>query len=182
MKKPTLRWLSTPLLLLILVASAPLAEAYYDPGIQRWINRDPIAERGGLNLYGFCKNDAIARVDYFGQNDLAFCGPMMTGEVEWHSPSELEVEISLLVASLMTPVPGDEGIAAVALGKRLETLLSKCGKCKNFRCKVNIHPAHHTFPGLGKKCHIQVTCWIKGTKGSGVNVRIPVPDALCPKK
>src|SRR5262252_10346870 len=26
---------------------------FYDPGLQRWVNRDPIAEAGGLNLYRF---------------------------------------------------------------------------------------------------------------------------------
>jgi RHS repeat-associated protein len=29
------------------------------PSLGRFINRDPIEEAGGLNLYGFCRNDAI---------------------------------------------------------------------------------------------------------------------------
>jgi RHS repeat-associated protein len=32
----------------------------------RWINRDPIAERGGVNLYGFVGNDGVNRLDYLG--------------------------------------------------------------------------------------------------------------------
>jgi hypothetical protein len=33
----------------------------------RWINRDPIEERGGNNLYGFVGNDGINRWDYLGR-------------------------------------------------------------------------------------------------------------------
>ncbi|MBA4182342.1 MAG: type IV secretion protein Rhs, partial [Anaerolinea sp.] len=41
---------------------------YYSPSMGRFINRDPIAEAGGLNLYGFCGNDGINRWDYLGQS------------------------------------------------------------------------------------------------------------------
>jgi uncharacterized protein RhaS with RHS repeats len=49
-----------------LVASIQLTLGYYDPGIQRWINRDPIGERGGNNLYAFVRNAPIASADAFG--------------------------------------------------------------------------------------------------------------------
>ena len=39
---------------------------YYDPEAGRWLGRDPIGERGGVNLYGFVENDSIAGLDYFG--------------------------------------------------------------------------------------------------------------------
>ncbi|MDD4347947.1 MAG: RHS repeat-associated core domain-containing protein [Opitutales bacterium] len=39
---------------------------YYDPTNGRWLNRDPIAEQGGLNLYGFVGNDAVNRWDLWG--------------------------------------------------------------------------------------------------------------------
>lgn len=39
---------------------------YYDPSTGRWPNRDPIAERGGENLYGFVGNNPISRVDVLG--------------------------------------------------------------------------------------------------------------------
>ena len=31
----------------------------HDPNLQRWINRDPIGEDGGLNLYRFNYNDPL---------------------------------------------------------------------------------------------------------------------------
>jgi RHS repeat-associated protein len=39
---------------------------YYDPGTGRWLNRDPIGELGGANLYGFVGNDSINGIDYGG--------------------------------------------------------------------------------------------------------------------
>ena len=35
--------------------------------LHRWLNRDPIEEQGGLNLYAFCGNDGINSVDYYGE-------------------------------------------------------------------------------------------------------------------
>jgi len=60
------------------------AHAFYDPGTQRWINRDPIEEDGGINLYGFVGNDPIDAIDFFGEQ-LASCGafsapPLAIGE------------------------------------------------------------------------------------------------------
>lgn len=39
---------------------------YYNPSTGRWPNRDPIEERGGLNLYGFVYNDALDFFDFLG--------------------------------------------------------------------------------------------------------------------
>jgi RHS repeat-associated protein len=39
---------------------------YYNPQIGRWISRDPSAEAGGANLYGFLGNDSINGVDSLG--------------------------------------------------------------------------------------------------------------------
>ncbi len=39
---------------------------YYNATSGRFINRDPIGEAGGLNLYGFVGNDPINRVDFLG--------------------------------------------------------------------------------------------------------------------
>ncbi|HSF91865.1 MAG TPA: RHS repeat-associated core domain-containing protein, partial [Paracoccaceae bacterium] len=39
---------------------------YYDPNAGRWINRDPIEEAGGVNLYTFVRNDGVNKWDYLG--------------------------------------------------------------------------------------------------------------------
>jgi RHS repeat-associated protein len=41
-------------------------ERYYQPNLQRWLNRDPIEEAGGINLYGFVGNDSINWFDPLG--------------------------------------------------------------------------------------------------------------------
>ena len=44
---------------------------YYDPNTGRWPSRDPIQEKGGINLYGFVGNSSISRIDPLG---LAYGG------------------------------------------------------------------------------------------------------------
>ena len=39
---------------------------FYSPGLGRWINRDPIGENGGTNLYGFVGNDPVNQADAHG--------------------------------------------------------------------------------------------------------------------
>ena len=39
---------------------------YYDLDTGRWLNRDPIEEQGGNNLYGFVGNNGVFRLDYLG--------------------------------------------------------------------------------------------------------------------
>jgi len=39
---------------------------FHDPLTQRWLNRDPITERGGLNLYRFARNNPINFYDLLG--------------------------------------------------------------------------------------------------------------------
>jgi RHS repeat-associated protein len=35
----------------------------YDPDLGRWLNRDPISERDGLNLFSYVHNDPLNRID-----------------------------------------------------------------------------------------------------------------------
>lgn len=39
---------------------------HYDPVTGRWPSRDPIGERGGVNLYGFVGNDGVNKWDVLG--------------------------------------------------------------------------------------------------------------------
>jgi hypothetical protein len=42
------------------------ARAHYHPGLQRWINRDPINENGGVNVYAFLLNSPHSFFDACG--------------------------------------------------------------------------------------------------------------------
>jgi hypothetical protein len=42
------------------------ASAFYNPQSGRWLNRDPLREDGGFNLYTYVLNDPLSEVDPFG--------------------------------------------------------------------------------------------------------------------
>jgi RHS repeat-associated protein len=42
---------------------------FYDPYLQRWVNRDPIHELGSRHIYGFCSNSPFSRYDLYGLSD-----------------------------------------------------------------------------------------------------------------
>ena len=48
---------------------------YYSPSLGRFLNRDPIGEEGGTNLYAFVENDPVNGWDYLGLDDELICDP-----------------------------------------------------------------------------------------------------------
>lgn len=54
---------------------------YYNPSTGRWLSRDPIAERGGPNLYGYVGNSPSDRVDPLGLVDFHWYNP-----ISWYWP------------------------------------------------------------------------------------------------
>jgi RHS repeat-associated protein len=48
---------------------------FYEPFLQRWINRDPIGELGGINLYTFVGNDPTGTIDPDGR--FSFLWPII---------------------------------------------------------------------------------------------------------
>jgi hypothetical protein len=56
---------------ILLVAAAAFfaalnVQAYFDPSVGRWANRDLKQEKGGSNLYGFVGNDGVNKYDLLG--------------------------------------------------------------------------------------------------------------------
>ena len=41
---------------------------YYNPELGRWLNRDPIGENGGINIYLFSLNDPVGKCDRLGRD------------------------------------------------------------------------------------------------------------------
>src|SRR5438094_1674656 len=39
---------------------------FYDPNLQRWLNRDPLGEKTDRNLYRFAMNNALSYLDPYG--------------------------------------------------------------------------------------------------------------------
>lgn len=52
---------------------------HYDPETGRWLNRDPIEELGGLNLYGFVGNDGVNGWDVLGLNPSSVAWNLLKG-------------------------------------------------------------------------------------------------------
>ncbi len=93
--------------LLTVLLWASVASAYYDPQVQRWINRDPLGESGfevirngrplvrgdGPNLFCFVSNNPVNSLDWFGTAAWTFTyrcplqlGPYacsVTGPISW---------------------------------------------------------------------------------------------------
>jgi RHS repeat-associated protein len=53
---------------------------FYDPSLQRWINRDPMQEAGGLNLYEFASNNPLSKSDPLGLDVYRDTHPVAFGE------------------------------------------------------------------------------------------------------
>jgi uncharacterized protein RhaS with RHS repeats len=51
---------------------------YYSTELGRWISRDPIQEKGGLNLYGFAKNSSTDYSDRIGLITSCSCDDMIS--------------------------------------------------------------------------------------------------------
>jgi RHS repeat-associated protein len=55
---------------------------FYDPELQRWVNRDPIQEWGGINLYTLCYNNPQGYIDPEGESAGALALPVLLAPVE----------------------------------------------------------------------------------------------------
>jgi len=56
--------------LLLGVCLGQQAHAFYNPSTGRWLSRDPIEERGGMNLFQFNYNDPLGYIDTDGQQSF----------------------------------------------------------------------------------------------------------------
>lgn len=65
MKKATFQYLKG-LVLASLLFVTYTAAAFYDPHVGRWLSRDPIGERGGVNLNGFVAENPVSSIDVLG--------------------------------------------------------------------------------------------------------------------
>jgi hypothetical protein len=57
------------IIFLLFLLSAPVLSAMYCPYEGRFLNRDPIEEKGGANLYGMVGNNPVSKKDHLGLVD-----------------------------------------------------------------------------------------------------------------
>jgi RHS repeat-associated protein len=57
---------------------------WYHPNLQRWLNRDPVEEDGGINLFRFVQNSPMNKIDALGLSsvDDSIRGAIVRGDVE----------------------------------------------------------------------------------------------------
>jgi hypothetical protein len=91
---------------------------YYDPLTGRWPSRDPIGEKGGLNLYGFVGNDGVGRVDVLGKKEmpgLRYAAGLVAGGNIVAKISTLGITLDGLVAGSQTGIVFFPATCEVAL-------------------------------------------------------------------
>jgi RHS repeat-associated protein len=91
----------------------------YDPETGRWISRDPIAERGGLNIYAYVMNDPINLVDPLGLS------PFKTFAIHFAVAAVITVAASLLLGPVALVALALYG--AYQLGRAYGELYEKAG-------------------------------------------------------
>jgi RHS repeat-associated protein len=98
---------------------------WYDASNGRWINRDPIEEKGGLNLYGFVGNDGVNWWDYLGHQTIRL--PGQPGYVEQIDNTKDTGQYNCAGAAFRDYAPIAESSD--------ETTLKKLSKCRKVECK-----------------------------------------------
>ena len=102
-------------------------QAYYQAEQGRWLNRDPIGENGGVNLFGLLANDAFNKIDKLGQSyGNPVSGPEgPVGPSDPYAPNPYDPP--------PPPPPKGGGIFTVNCGG----LVTPC--CSKLECLLEVH-------------------------------------------
>lgn len=136
------------LCLTLALALSTTAQAFYDPLAGRWLSRDPIAESGGTNLYGFVRNSAVGNIDKLGR-DIYFVEGNTA--VPWN-PLQQALHIEICVDTWEGPIdqkPTTGAETCCCGGKWYE--MNSWRKCISFGAVLN--PLYPEFwQDLGQGC------------------------------
>ena len=121
---------------------------YYDPTTGRWPSRDPIRERGGINLYGFVGNDAVNRKDRFGlefgdykKSDAPDYDPTRTRSVyKWQWTHNIRVDDK---NSCVVRVDGKNTASIILTGANREDHLANHSRLDQFGNNSEAHEREH---------------------------------------
>jgi RHS repeat-associated protein len=92
---------------------------FYDPGAGRWLNRDPIEEEGGVNLYGMVGSDTVNSIDVHGLTGWQFTDAF--GRATPGSPGHhgYEKTISGTITLQVSDLVKNAGTGTITLGVEL---------------------------------------------------------------
>jgi hypothetical protein len=90
--------------------AAQTALAVYDPSTGRWLQRDPIGEAGGLNLYGFVDNNPVNFVDPLGFQFLLDVPPILFDPPPVIPRPLIEQAIQLNKGAARVPLPDGRAV------------------------------------------------------------------------
>ena len=141
---------------------------WYDAENGRWVNRDPIEESGGVNLYGFVGNDGVGMVDILGKNPRNRYGPI-NGGLPWNpgklpdwNPYKTECSASEPGSYRSAIVAAFELIAGLATERNFQSKYEKgmadCktqkseDECSSGCCRITVSGAYNP---CGKPLYMQ---------------------------
>jgi RHS repeat-associated protein len=92
----------------------------YDSSTARWLSRDPIAENGGINLYGYVANNPIWAIDPFG---LETYFTHYTGLDDGYRVDGIYASAAVGVAAITVATAGSADAIAAAIASRFPWLV-----------------------------------------------------------
>jgi RHS repeat-associated protein len=144
---------------------------FYDPTLQRWLNRDPIFERGGINLYGFVFNHPLNGIDPWGLEDLVDCDEEFRAERQQNFKDGVED-----FHTAKNELGKELAMSAVPVGK-LARLVGGKGAIASVAARLGIKPRHHVIPSaILEQLPDDVRKAVQGRRGNPN--RWPIPKEL----
>jgi RHS repeat-associated protein len=83
---------------------------FYEPNLSRWLNRDPIGEVGGINLYEFVRNRPVNGIDPFGLTTYVSDSPLADNTSGTYGPYSQTVDDGNSAVLPAVPWLTDQGI------------------------------------------------------------------------
>jgi RHS repeat-associated protein len=106
----------------------------YDPNTAKWLSRDPLGERGGINLYGYVGNNPIWAIDPFG---LETYFTHYTGLDDGYRVDGIYASAAVGVAAITVATAGSADAIAAALATRFPWLIPAAAAAKKVADGIN---------------------------------------------
>jgi RHS repeat-associated protein len=149
---------------------------FYDPNLQRWLNRDPMEEAGGLNLFSFSQNGPLNILDPFGLEGVGADSVSQTA-CQPNGAGQLAREYLKEVAESRAA----DKLRREAVEEALKQFRSSPGKARKALARVIAKgdgPAHH-LATLESRAHpFAERAAQGGFNWNGANNGVRLPQAL----